>query len=98
MNYKYWSLLHSPAFGGPPELSWLAAARQRRMDAANGAPFDNYLLPRIDIITAELKLAEENGLVLDGYRFESLDGFYEFLKPVNVTMEAARWINLRATK
>jgi hypothetical protein len=58
------------------------------MDAANHAPLDYYLLPRIDIATAKLKLAEENGLALDGYRFESLDPFYEFLEPVTVT-EAA---------
>jgi DNA invertase Pin-like site-specific DNA recombinase len=59
-----------------------------RMDAANHAPLDYYLLPRIDVATAKLKLAEENGLALDGYRFESLDPFYEFLEPVTVT-EAA---------
>ncbi len=59
-----------------------------RMDAANNAPLDYYLLPRIDIATAKLKLAEENGLALDGYRFESLDPFFEFLEPVTVT-EAA---------
>jgi DNA invertase Pin-like site-specific DNA recombinase len=59
-----------------------------RMDAANCAPLDYYLLPRIDIATAKLKLAEENGIALDGYRFETLDPFYEFLEPVTVT-EAA---------
>jgi hypothetical protein len=59
-----------------------------RMDATNSAPLDYYLLPRIDIATAKLKLAEENGLALDGYRFETLDAFYEFLEPVPVT-EAA---------
>lgn len=59
-----------------------------RMDAANSAALDYYLLPRIDIATAKLKLAEENGLALDGYRFETLDAFYEFLEPVPVT-EAA---------
>jgi hypothetical protein len=59
-----------------------------RMDAANQAPLDYYLLPRIDVATARLKLAEENGLALDGYRFETLDAFYDFLAPVTVT-EAA---------
>jgi DNA invertase Pin-like site-specific DNA recombinase len=59
-----------------------------RMDATNQAPLDYYLLPRIDVATARLKLAEENGLALDGYRFETLDAFYDFLAPVTVT-EAA---------
>lgn len=59
-----------------------------RMDAANEAPLDYYLLPRIDVASEKLKLAEENGLALDGYRFESLEPFYDFLRPENVT-EAA---------
>lgn len=59
-----------------------------RMDAANKFPLDYYLLPRIDIATEKLKIAEENGLALDGYRFENLDLFYELLEPVLVT-EAA---------
>lgn len=59
-----------------------------RMDAANQAPLDYYVLPRIDIASAKLKLAEENGLGLDAYRFASLEPFYDFLGPVWVT-EAA---------
>jgi hypothetical protein len=59
-----------------------------RMDAANKAPLDYYLLPRIDIAFEKLKLAEENGLALDGYRFESLESFYDFLRPELIT-EAA---------
>lgn len=59
-----------------------------RMDAANKVPLDYYLLPRIDIATEKLRLAEDNGLALDGYRFESLDPFYEFLRPETIT-EAA---------
>ena len=58
------------------------------MDAANEAPIDYYVLPRIDIATAKLKLSEDNGLALDAYRFETLDRFYEFLTPVIIT-EAA---------
>jgi DNA invertase Pin-like site-specific DNA recombinase len=56
-----------------------------RMDAANQAPVDYYILPRIDIASATLRLAEENGLALDGYRFDSLDPLYESLQPVIVT-------------
>lgn len=53
-----------------------------RMDAANKSPLDYYLLPKIDIVSAKLKLAEENGLALDGYRFDTLDPFYEFVAPI----------------
>jgi DNA invertase Pin-like site-specific DNA recombinase len=56
-----------------------------RMDAANQKPLDYYLLPSIDVASAKLKLGEENGLGLDGYRFDTLDVFYDFLEPVTVT-------------
>ncbi|MBX3582842.1 MAG: recombinase family protein [Rhizobiaceae bacterium] len=47
-----------------------------RMDRGNEAPLDYYLLPRIDIADPSLKLAEQNGLSLDAYRFDTLDPFY----------------------
>jgi len=47
-----------------------------RMDELNEAPLDYYLLPRIDMSGPQLRLAEQNGLSLDGYRFETLDFFY----------------------
>jgi DNA invertase Pin-like site-specific DNA recombinase len=56
-----------------------------RMDAANHKPFDYFVLPKIDIASEKLRLAEENGLDLDGYRFETLDAFLEGLEPVRVT-------------
>ena len=59
-----------------------------RMDAGNHVPLDYYLLPRIDTPATKLKLAEENGLILDGYRFDSLNSFYEFVRPISI-MEAA---------
>jgi DNA invertase Pin-like site-specific DNA recombinase len=55
-----------------------------RMDAVNRAPFDYYLLPKIDVTSTKLKLAEDNGLVLDGYRFDNLDVFYDFMTPIYV--------------
>jgi hypothetical protein len=58
------------------------------MDGNNRARLDQYLLPRIDIEKPKLKLAEENGLALDAYRFGSLDFFYELVRPVRFT-EAA---------
>ncbi len=42
-----------------------------RMDHANERPLDYYLLPSIDMSVPRLKLAEQNGLTLDGYRFET---------------------------
>lgn len=59
-----------------------------RMDAANRRPLDFYLLPRIDLVDTKLRLAEDNGLALDAYRFETLDVLYELATPIPVT-EAA---------
>ena len=47
-----------------------------RMDELNRKPFDYFLFPLLDIGTGRLRLAEENGLALDGYRFDSLDPLY----------------------
>jgi DNA invertase Pin-like site-specific DNA recombinase len=47
-----------------------------RMDHRNEAPLDYYALPSIDMSVPRLKLAEQNGLSLDAYRFDSLDFFY----------------------
>jgi hypothetical protein len=47
-----------------------------RMDAANRTVVDYYLLPRIDMAVARLRLKEENGFSLDAYRFDSLESFF----------------------
>ena len=47
-----------------------------RMDGANEAPRDYYVLPSIDMTLEKLQLAEQNGLALDAYRFDTLDFFY----------------------
>jgi len=47
-----------------------------RMDAGNIGIHDYYLLPRLDMRDAVLRLAEYNGLSLDAYRFDTLDAFY----------------------
>jgi hypothetical protein len=47
------------------------------MDSDNGKPRDYYLLPRLDMREATLRLAEHNGLSLDAYRFDSLDPFFQ---------------------
>jgi DNA invertase Pin-like site-specific DNA recombinase len=47
-----------------------------RMDEANRQVYDYYLLPGIDISMPRLRLREENGFVLDAYRFDALDSFF----------------------
>lgn len=47
-----------------------------RMDSSNADIFDYYLLPLIDISRSSVRLAEDNGLALDAYRFDSLDYFF----------------------
>ncbi len=47
-----------------------------RMDAGNIGTHDFYVLPRLDMHDAVLRLAEYNGLSLDAYRFDTLDTFY----------------------
>jgi DNA invertase Pin-like site-specific DNA recombinase len=46
-----------------------------RMDATNEGIRDYYLLPAIDMTWENLRVAEENGVYLDSYRFETLDYF-----------------------
>jgi hypothetical protein len=47
-----------------------------RMDADNTQALDYYLLPRLDMREAVLRLCEFNGLSLDAYRFDNLDTLY----------------------
>ena len=47
-----------------------------RMDGPNQNALDYYLLPRIDMTAPRLRLAEDNGISLDAYRFATLDAFF----------------------
>jgi DNA invertase Pin-like site-specific DNA recombinase len=47
-----------------------------RLDRSNERPLDYYILPSIDMNTDRIRMAEDNALSLDAYRFESLDFFY----------------------
>jgi hypothetical protein len=47
-----------------------------RMNASNDTPRDYYLLPAIDMTWENLRVAEDNGIYLDAYRFDSLDYFF----------------------
>ena len=46
-----------------------------RMNSTNEGIRDYYLLPAIDMTWEHLRVAEENGVYLDSYRFETLDFF-----------------------
>jgi DNA invertase Pin-like site-specific DNA recombinase len=49
-----------------------------RMNAQNVLPLDYYLLPRIDMEAERIQFAEDNGLSLDAYRFDTLEILYGF--------------------
>ena len=47
-----------------------------RMNAENRAARDYYLLPRLDMTLPRIRLAENNGVSFDAYRFETLDALF----------------------
>lgn len=51
-----------------------------RMDEANTEIRDYYLLPAIDMTWGKLRMAEENGVHLDSYRFPNLDYFFDLAR------------------
>jgi hypothetical protein len=48
-----------------------------RLAPGNEQPLDYYLLPQIDIKASRLRVAQRNAILLDTYRFDSLDRFCE---------------------
>lgn len=61
-----------------------------RMDRINTDALDYYLLPQFEMRSKPLGLAEENGLMLDAFRFETLDFFFDMARRVPVS-EVAPW-------
>jgi DNA invertase Pin-like site-specific DNA recombinase len=59
-----------------------------RMDSANEQARDYYVLPRLDMQDAVLRLAEYNGLSLDAYRFDTLDPFYRMAARASLRIAA----------
>ena len=55
-----------------------------RMDQANEAPLDYYLLPLFEMTTDRIRLAEENGLMFDAFRFDSLEFFFAMAERVRI--------------
>jgi len=53
-----------------------------RMDSLNQAPLDYYLLPSMDVGESRLRIKEDNGIFLDGYRYDSLDYFFGMAQTV----------------
>ena len=51
-----------------------------RMNAANEKPVDYYLLPLIDFRERSIRLADQNGLAFDAYRFETLDHLFDMAR------------------
>ncbi len=48
-----------------------------RMAADNVRPLDYFLFPGLDLVGGRLRLAEENGLSIDAYRFDDLEELFE---------------------
>jgi hypothetical protein len=55
-----------------------------RMDETNQAIKDYYLFPAIDLTDAKLRLAENNHALLDAYRFDDLEFFFQMAERVSV--------------
>jgi len=51
-----------------------------RMDDENMHAHDYYVLPRMPLAEGVLRLADYNGLSLDAFRFETLEGFFDLAK------------------
>jgi hypothetical protein len=55
-----------------------------RMDEANKSIKDYYLLPAIDLAEAHLRLAESNHVLLDAYRFDDLEFFFQMAERISI--------------
>ena len=56
-----------------------------RMDQANETPLDYFLLPGLELAKDRIRLAQENGLMLDAFRFDSLEYFFYMAERTNIT-------------
>lgn len=54
------------------------------MAHGNNEPLDYYLLPAIDMTLPRLRLAEENGISLDIYRFDNLDYLHRLAQRISL--------------
>ncbi|MET4200739.1 recombinase family protein [Bradyrhizobium sp. LA6.12] len=51
-----------------------------RLSTSNTDILDYYVFPRLDLTTSRLKLAQDNALHLDAYRFDELDSLYSLAR------------------
>jgi hypothetical protein len=58
------------------------------MDAANEAALDYYVLPSLEVRGTAVRIKEDNGAYLDGYRFDTLDYFFGMAELVRVGVAA----------
>ena len=57
-----------------------------RMNVINKEPLDYYLLPQIDFSFNKLRLAKDNKIDFDAYRFDNLDYFFGMAEQVNIRL------------
>lgn len=55
-----------------------------RMDETNQVIKDYYLFPAIDLADTKLRLAENNHALLDAYRFDDLEYFFDLARRIRV--------------
>jgi DNA invertase Pin-like site-specific DNA recombinase len=55
-----------------------------RLDATNERLLDYYLLPRIDLVSRQLRLSSHNRMEIESYRFDSLEYLYQMGAQINV--------------
>jgi hypothetical protein len=55
-----------------------------RLDQANQAPLDYYLLPRLDFVSPRISLAERNAIEFESYRFDTLDYLYKMAERIRI--------------
>jgi hypothetical protein len=55
-----------------------------RLTPGNENILDYYLFPKIETLAAQLRLASDNGVLLDAYRFESLNFFFSMARRVRI--------------
>ena len=60
-----------------------------RMDDANDQVLDYYLLPLTALCTNRIRLADENDLMLDAFRFETLEFFFAMAERARISELAA---------
>ncbi|WP_134705581.1 recombinase family protein [Rahnella sp. CJA17(1/100)] len=59
-----------------------------RMNSSNSEPVDYYILPSIESFENEIKIKENNPLLLELYRFDDIEFFFKLLMPLTTEKAA----------